>query len=106
MKRLYKRLIMLLLAAVMLVSLAACAGQDTPQPNGSESAQPSSDVVEPSQDALANLDGFQFILGDWWSAAEYEEAEPQTAWDQMVADYHHELEAKIEQLSGGKYKRV
>ena len=41
MKRLYKRLIMLLLAAVMLVSLAACAGQDTPQPNGSESAQPS-----------------------------------------------------------------
>ena len=95
MKRLYKRLIMLLLAAVMLVSLAACAGQDTPQPNGSESAQPSSDVTEPSQDALANLDGFQFILGDWWSAAEYEEAEPQTAWDQMVADYHHELEAKM-----------
>ena len=95
MKRLYKRLIMLLLAAVMLVSLVACAGQDTPQPNGSESAQPSSDVAEPSQDALANLGGFQFILGDWWSAAEYEEAEPQTAWDQMVADYHHELEAKM-----------
>ena len=54
MKRLYNRLIMLLLAAVMLVSLAACAGQDTPQPNGSESAQPSSDVAEPSQDALAS----------------------------------------------------
>ncbi len=95
MKRSYKRLLMLLLAAAMIFSLAACGSHPSSQGSEGDPSQSAPNTTEPSQEALPDLDGFRFILGNWWSAAEYEEEEPATAWDQMVADYHHDLEAKM-----------
>ncbi len=95
MKKLWKRIIVSLLAVCMLLSVAGCAGGNQEEDPGKDSTAPSTDQKDPANEQLPDLGGFQFILGDWWSAAEYEEEEPTTAWDQMVADYHHDLEKKM-----------
>ncbi len=87
------KLLSLLLCLTMLLSLIACSN-DNPDPTDPPSSEPEAsqptetENVEPAID----LGGLEFVMGDWWSAAEYEPGEPQSAWDQMVADYRADLE--------------
>ncbi len=84
-----KKLLCVLLSLVVVLGLVACT--NTTDPTGTAGGSNTTDPTQP-QDQVVNLGGLNFIMGDWWSAAEYEEEEAQTAWEQMVADYHHDLE--------------
>jgi ABC-type glycerol-3-phosphate transport system substrate-binding protein len=88
MKR-WKKVTALFLTACLLLAIVGCSKSTGKSETGDsgETKESSSD-----QELLTDLGGFKFVLGDWWSAAVYEEEEPTTAWDQMVADYHHGLE--------------
>ncbi len=85
MKNTFIKLICVLMSLCILLSMAACA------PNTENPGTIGGDATKPTEGAI-DLGGFAFIMGDWWSAAEYEPEEPETAWEQMVADYHAELE--------------
>lgn len=90
-QQLWKRLTMLLLALCLLLALVAC-GTDTAPDSSQNTEQTDANPNDPQEAVLPDLDGFEFIMADWWSAAEYEEGEPETAWEQMVSEYRHELE--------------
>lgn len=59
-------------------------GDNTTAPAGTEGGIPDVD-----------LGGYEFIMGDWWSSYEPEGAEPDTAWEQLVSDYHDMLETEM-----------
>ncbi len=82
------KLLSVLLCLAMLLAMAAC-GADTPAPTDPPASNPPASS-EPQ--TSIDMGGLNFIMGDWWSAAEYQKGEPSTAWDQMVMEYHDELE--------------
>ena len=98
-----KKILSILLAALLILTVAACGGQGTSEKS---SEVPSSQVVEPTTgDAEeseepsstetvpedVDLGGYKFVMGDWWSDAVYTEKEPASAWDQLQRDYHHRI---------------
>lgn len=88
-----KKLIALLLALIMVLALVACTGQSAPDDTGAQSNTEATGGNDAASDV--DLGGRTFVLGDWWSAAVYEEEEPDSAWHQLESDYHHELESKM-----------
>ncbi len=101
MKKQMVRLLGLILCLSLLVTMAVgCGGEKNP-PEGTTASQ--GDATETTGGEVSaskplpdvDLGGMTLILGDWWSPATYEEDDPMTAWDQMVLDYHHEVESEL-----------
>ncbi len=93
----FKKLAAIGLAVSMVFSVAACG--EKPEENNKGNEEPGDKTKDPQKEKSGipdvDLGGFSFVLGDWWSPAVYEEKSPVTAWDQMVSDYHHEMEKKM-----------
>lgn len=91
-----KKLTALFLTLILVLSVAACTQNPEPTQQGTEPA-PTGTGELPGTGGIPDVDlnGFELILGDWWSPAVYEEKDPTTAWEQMVQDYNHEIEEKM-----------
>lgn len=61
MKKLWKRIIVSLLAVCMLLSVAGCAGGNQEEDPGKDSTAPSTDQKDPANEQLPDLGGFQFF---------------------------------------------
>ncbi len=96
-----KKLITLLLSCIMILSLAACGGTDSGESTPAAPVQSSEEAqgqVEPSSDAevqLPDMDGYKFVMADWWSDAVPVDKEAASAWDQLQKDYHADLMDKM-----------
>lgn len=95
-----KKLLALVLALCSLLLCACGGGTDTPtEPSGSQgSSEPSNSESTGGESAGipdVDLGGFEFIMADWWSDPTYEKGEADTAWEQMVGDYHDQLETDM-----------
>lgn len=84
MKKSVSVILALLLMLSLMLSMAACStGSDGTETKDVNDTTPAADSHD--------MGGMEFILGNWWGPAEYKEEEPETAWDQVVQEYHHEL---------------
>lgn len=96
--------VMCLMMALTMVLLCGCktekpagttaAPQGTTAPNAQVGGTTAPDTNEGGIPDV-DLGGYEFIMGDWWSAYEPEKSEPDTAWEQLVADYHDMLETDM-----------
>ena len=92
--------ILALILALSCLFLCACGGDNNQEtqpstPSGeSTSSEPTGNNTS-SGIPDVDLGGFDFIMADWWSDPEPEEKEPETAWEQLVADYHDQLETDM-----------
>ena len=93
-----KKLLALVMALCCLL-LCACGPTETPPEStgGSGEQQPTGDNSGNTSSGIPDVDlgGFEFIMADWWSDPVPEEVEPDSAWDQMVQDYHKQLETDM-----------
>lgn len=95
MKQNLKKLLALLISLATLLTVAACAGEIAPSETDPSQQTDETQETQGNDAPKVDLGGFEFILGDWWSAAIYEEQEPAGAWQQMESDYHHALQADM-----------
>ena len=96
--------VMCLMMALTMVLLCGCktekpagttaAPQGTTAPNAQVGGTTAPDTNEGGIPDV-DLGGYEFIMGDWWSTYEPEKSEPDTAWEQLVADYHDMLETDM-----------
>ena len=93
-----KKLLALVMALCCLL-LCACGPTETPPETtgGSGEQQPTGDNSGNTSSGIPDVDlgGFEFIMADWWSDPVPEEVEPDSAWEQMVQDYHKQLETDM-----------
>lgn len=92
-----KKMIALLLVLAMVFAFAACGKNTDPGNSASDATGEQSETGGEQAGGIPDVDlgGYEFVLGDWWHAAVYEEEEPVTAWNQLESDYHHEMESKM-----------
>ncbi len=92
-----KRLLAILLALVMCLSLVACGGDNNPTTapttGGNEETEPSENITTKAPiEKITNFDGYHFLLADWY--AEEETGTFNSSWAEFVYNYRKSVESE------------
>lgn len=91
-----KKLLALVLAMLMVLSLAACGAPDPTQPANNPTDPPATndptDPPKPSVEKYTDFGGYDFVISDWFTSAE--PAVYNSSWQEFVADYQTNISSE------------
>lgn len=82
-----KKILSLILALVLCVSIVGCGGDDQPTPSGDP--QPSESEGN-KVEQITDFGGYEFNVADWYTVDGQEEYT--SSWTEFVAEYHNKLQ--------------